>query len=174
MRMLPTHSPTPALAFPHTRASNPHRTKGYFSHWCPNKAIRYHIHGRSRGSLHVYSLVGSPVPGGLCGSGPLTLLLCPLGCKPPQLLQSLLQLLHPGPCAQSNGWLWASTSVFVRLWQSISGNSCIMLLSASTSWHLQYHLVLVTVYGMDSQVRQFLDDLSFHFCSTLCLHISSC
>ena len=27
----------------------------------------------------------------------------------------LLQLLHWGPCVQSNGWLWASASVLVRI-----------------------------------------------------------
>jgi hypothetical protein len=42
---------------------------------------------------------------GLQGSSLLTLLLPPWGCNPPQLLQSLLQLLHWGPRAQSNGWL---------------------------------------------------------------------
>jgi hypothetical protein len=32
----------------------------------------------------------------------------------------------------------------------------------------------VTVYGMDPQVGQSLDGLSFNLCSTLCLHICSC
>jgi hypothetical protein len=32
-------------------------------------------------------------------------------------------------------WLQASASVFVRLWQSLSEDSYIMLLSASTFWH---------------------------------------
>jgi hypothetical protein len=67
----------------------------------------------------------------------LTLLFLPWGCKHPQLLQSLLQLLHWGPCVQSNGWLPASISVFVRLWQSLSGDSHIRLPSANTCWHLQ-------------------------------------
>lgn len=30
-----THSSLPALAFPYTVASNPHRARGYSSHWCP-------------------------------------------------------------------------------------------------------------------------------------------
>ena len=42
-----------------------------------------------------------------------------------------------GPLAQSNGWLQASTSVYVRLWQSLSGDSSNRLPSASTSWHPQ-------------------------------------
>jgi hypothetical protein len=67
-----------------------------------NKAILYHICGWSRGSLHVYSLVGGPVPGS-SGTGwvgfDLLMLLIPLwGCKPLQLLQYLLQVLHRRPC----------------------------------------------------------------------------
>jgi hypothetical protein len=33
--------------------------------------------------------------------------------------------------------IWASASVFVRLWQSLSGDSYIRILSACTSWHPQ-------------------------------------
>jgi hypothetical protein len=55
-------------------------------------------------------LAGGPGPGSSRLSGQLTLLLPPWGCKPPQLL---LQ----GPHTQSSGWLWASASVFVRLWK---------------------------------------------------------
>ena len=76
--------------------------------------------------------------------------------------------------AQSNGWLQASASVFVRFWQSLSGDSYIRLLSVCTSWHPQQCLYLVTVYGMDPQVGKSLDGLSFSLCSTLCLHICSC
>jgi hypothetical protein len=84
---------------------------------------------------HVNSLVGGPIP--RSSSGPLTLLLPLWGCKPLQLLQSLLQPLHRGPSAQFNGWQRASACVFVRHWQSLSGVSYIRLLSASTSWHQQ-------------------------------------
>jgi hypothetical protein len=38
-----------------------------------------------------------------------------------------------GDTKQSNGWLGASTSVFVMLWQSLSGDSHIRLPSASFS-----------------------------------------
>jgi hypothetical protein len=58
-------------------------------------------------------------------------------CKPPQLLQSLLQLLHQQLCTQSHGWLWASSSVFVKRWQSLSGDNHIRLLSVGTSLHPQ-------------------------------------
>jgi hypothetical protein len=51
---------------------------------------------------------------------------------------SVLSLTPPlGPHEQLNGWLQASTSVFVRLWQRLSGDSYIRLLSACTSWHQQ-------------------------------------
>jgi hypothetical protein len=58
----------------------------------------------------------------------------------------------------------------VRHWQSLSGESCIRLLSASTCWHSQQCLGLVTVYGMDPQLSQSLDD---HFFSlhTLSLYL---
>ena len=72
-----------------------------------NKAILCHICSQHHGSLHVYSLVDGPIPGSSRGSGLLTLLLPPWGCKPPQLLQSLLQLLHRGTL-RSVQWLAAS------------------------------------------------------------------
>jgi hypothetical protein len=62
-------------------------------------------------------------------------------------------------------------SVFVR--HCLSGDSYIRLLSANTRWHLQYCLGLVTVDGMDPQVGQSLDGLSFCLFSMLCLSISS-
>jgi hypothetical protein len=102
--------------------------------------------------------------------GPVDIVAPCVGCKPPQLLQSLLKLL----LAQSNGWLQSSSSVFVRLWQSLSGDSHIRLPSVSTFWHPQYHLGLVAVYGMDSQVGQSRDGFSFSLCSLLCLHSFSC
>jgi hypothetical protein len=79
--------------------------------------------------------VGSLVPGSSAGFCWWILLFFLWGSKPLQLLQSFFQLLHWGPLAQSNGWLRASISVFVWLWQTLSGDSYIRLLSASTSWH---------------------------------------
>ena len=46
-------------------------------------------------------------------------------------------------------------------WQSLSEDSYIRLLSASTCWHPQYCLGLVVVYGMDPQVGQSLNGRSF-------------
>ena len=65
-----------------------------------------------------------------------------------------------------------STSVFVKHWQILSGGSHNRILSASTCWHPQQCLGLVMVYGMDPQVGQSLDGLSFSLCSTLCPCIS--
>ena len=65
------------------------------------------------------------------------------------------------PNAQSDGWLQASTSVSVRLWQSLSGDIHIRLLSRSTSWHQQQWLGLVATYGMDPQVGQCLNGCTF-------------
>jgi len=77
--------------------------------------------------------------------------------------------VHWGPCVLSNGWLWASTSVFVRHWQSLSQDSYISLLPTSSCWHPQCCLVLVVVYGMNPQVGQSLDGHFFSLCSELCL-----
>ena len=72
--------------------------------------------GWSHGSLYVYSLVGSLVPGNSGATGWIILLFLLWGCKPPQLLGFFLYFLRWGPRAQFNGWLRASTSVFVRYW----------------------------------------------------------
>jgi hypothetical protein len=72
-----------------------------------DKAIFCHICGQCHGSLHVYSLVGGPGPRSSRGSGLLTPLLPPWGYKPPELLQSLLQLLHQG-LQRSVQW-WAAS-----------------------------------------------------------------
>ena len=82
-------------------------------------------------SLHVYSLFGGLVHGNSGSSGWLILFFL-WWCKPLQFLQSLLLLLHLGLYAQSNCWLLASASVFVKLWQSLSGDSYTMLLPAYT------------------------------------------
>jgi hypothetical protein len=98
----------------------------------------------------------------------------PMGLQTPSAPSVLSVTPLWGPHAYSNGWLQTSTSVFVRLWQGLSGDSHIRLLSACTSWHPRKCLGLVTVYRMNPQVRQSLDGLSFSLYSTLCLHICSC
>jgi hypothetical protein len=93
----------------------------------------------SHGSLHVYSLVGGLVPGSSGGGGVwvVDIVVLPIGLQIPSA-PSVLPLTSPlGYLAKSNVWLQASASVLVRLWQHLSGDSYIRLLSASTSWHLQ-------------------------------------
>jgi hypothetical protein len=119
-----THSCLPALAFPYTGASNPLRPKGHSSHWCPTRlpSATYATWAMGPSMCTLCFIVQSPQAPGRLTSW--------LWCS---LLQSLLQLLHQGPCAQSSGWLWAFTSVFDRLWQSLLRDSHIRLPSATTS-----------------------------------------
>jgi hypothetical protein len=127
----PTHSHLPALKFPIHWGIMPSLDQGLLLLLMPDKAKLCYICGWRHGSLHVYSLVGGLVLESSGESGWLILLFFLWGCKLLHLLQSFLQLLHCGPRAQSNGWLWASTSVVVRLWQGLSGDSYIQLLSSS-------------------------------------------
>ena len=55
-----------------------------------NKAILCYMCGWSHGSLHVYSLVGGLVRGNSGGASWFILLFLLWGCKPLQLLGSLL------------------------------------------------------------------------------------
>jgi hypothetical protein len=102
-----------------------------------NKVILCHICGQHRGSLHVYSLVGGLVLGAL--GGPACWHCCSLhgASNPFSSFSSLPNSSIRDPWAQSNGWLWASASVFVRLWQRLSGDSHIRFPSASISLHPQ-------------------------------------
>jgi hypothetical protein len=94
------HPPTHSLPFTHIGillywGIEQPQAQGPFLPLMSNKAILCHIWGRSHGSVHVYSLDGGPVPrrsGGV--SGRSTLLFPPWACRPPQLIQSLLQILH--------------------------------------------------------------------------------
>jgi hypothetical protein len=115
----PLKPPPPASTRVFTCPSTPRTCPGIALHWgikllqyqgpllllMLDKAILCYIYRWSHGSLHVYSLVGGLVPGSSGGSGWLILLFFLWGCKPLQLLQFFLWLLHWGPCAQSNGWL---------------------------------------------------------------------
>ena len=74
----------------------------------------------------------------------------PMGLQIP-LAPWVLSLVPSLGTLYSVQWLWASTSVFVRHWQSLLGNSYIGLLATKSCWHPQC-LGLVTVYGMDPQV----------------------
>ena len=96
-----------------------------------------YIHGQSHGSLHVHFLVCGPVPRSNGGPGKLTLLLSPTGLQSPSA-PSVPLPISPSGILCSVQWLaLTSTSVFVRLWKSLSGDSHIRLPSASTSQHPQ-------------------------------------
>ena len=68
-----------------------------------NKAILCHICGRSHGSLHVYSLVGGSVPRSSQGVWPVDTVAPFMGLQTPSAPSVPFQLLHQGPCAESNG-----------------------------------------------------------------------
>jgi hypothetical protein len=78
-------------------------------------------------------LVGGLVPGSQRGSGWLILLLFPWGWKILHLFQNFL---HWGACAQSNGWLWESISVFVSSGRA-SQETAIPASCQQALWHPQ-------------------------------------
>ena len=105
----PTHFCLTALAFLYAGASRLHRTKGLPSHWCQ---IRQSSAKYAAGAMDP-SLVRGLVPGSSGRSSWLILLFLLWDCK----------LLHWCPSTHSDGWLWASASILVRLWQSSTGDS---------------------------------------------------
>jgi hypothetical protein len=128
MRVLlypPTHSHLPALAFPYTGAMSLPRNKGLSSHWYPT---------RPSSATHVLEPWVPPCiffgwwfnPWELCGVWLVHMVVLPMGLQTPSAPSVLSQLFHWGPCAQSSGWLRVSDSVFVRVLQSLSGNSYIL------------------------------------------------
>jgi hypothetical protein len=102
-----------------------------------DEAILCYICSWSHGSLHVYSLVGGLLPGSSGGSGWLIFFSYGVANPFSSFSPSPNSSIGSDPCAQSDGWLQTSASVLVRLWQSLSGDSYTMLLSASNSWHQQ-------------------------------------
>jgi hypothetical protein len=80
----------------------------------------------------------------------------PMGKSPPPLLQSLSQLPHQVPWAQSDGSIQAFISAFVSHWPELLKNNHTRFLSASASWPRQQCWVLVSEDMMDSQVGQWL------------------
>jgi hypothetical protein len=87
----------------------------------------------------VYSLISSLVPGSSGGIWlvDIVVLSMRLQTTPAPSVLSLTPPLGSLCSVQPNDWLYESTSEFVRLWQSLSGDSYIRLLLASTSWHPQ-------------------------------------
>jgi hypothetical protein len=117
----PSHLPSPYLYEGPPPSPIPIFPTGITLHWgmvhpqaqgpllplMSNKAILCHIFSQLHWSLHVYSLVGSPVPGSSRRSGLLTLL----------LLQSLLQLLHWRPLRSVQ---WLAESIHLCICQALA------------------------------------------------------
>ena len=121
----PTHSCFPLLAFPYTRASSLLRTNGLSSHWCPTRpSSATYAAGAMGPSMCTFWLV-------VQSRGALGVLAGWHYCFPHGAAHPLTPSVpSPTPASgilQSNGWLWESASVLVRLWQSLSGGSHIRL-----------------------------------------------
>jgi hypothetical protein len=78
----------------------------------PNNAVQCYICGYSHEALHVYSFVGSLVPGNTGGSGWLLLLFFLWGCKH-LLAPPVLSLTPPMQISCSGQWLAASISLCI-------------------------------------------------------------
>ena len=133
-----THFHLTDLAFPYPGASSLHRTKGLPSNWCqirPSSAT--YAAGGMGPSMCTLWLVVFFFPWELRGFWLVDIVVLLMGLQTPSS-PSVLPLTPPLGCyAQSRGWLQASASVFVSIWQILSGDSYIRLLSACTSWHQQ-------------------------------------
>ena len=83
----PTYSLLTALAFPYTKASSLHRTKGLPLPLMLDEDILCYISSWSHGSLHVYSLVDGLVPGSYGGWGGgvwlVDIVVLPIGLQSP-------------------------------------------------------------------------------------------
>ena len=137
----PTPPPTPCLSTRHIPTSPPpspfpllglllslYLTKDHSSNWCPSRPSSAAF---LAGTMYTPWLMVQS----LRVLGCLKSFFFPWGCKPLQLLQTTLQILHWRPQAQSNSWLLVSASVFVGLWQVPSGGSHGMLLLVHASCH---------------------------------------
>jgi hypothetical protein len=141
----PTHPATPPSRpqIPPHWGIQLHRAKGLSSHWCLTRS------SSPTWVLHVNSLVTGLVPTcvllgywfsprELWGICLVDIIVFPMGLQTPSAPSVLSPSLGtPLGTLWSVQWLWASTSVFARLWQSFSGDSFIRLLSAHSSWHLK-------------------------------------
>ena len=132
----------------------------------PDKVILCYICSWS----HVYSLVCVSPWEFRAGVWLVDSVVLPMGLHTP----SVPSVLSLTPFAQSNDWLRASASVFVRLWQGLSWDSSIRLLFS------KHFLVSTIVSGFgdciwdESPGGTVLVGVSFSLCSTLYLHICSC
>jgi hypothetical protein len=136
----PTHSLSPQYSIiPLLWGIEPSQNPGLSLSLMPDKAILCHIYSWCHRLHHMYFFGWGFSPWELGGGG---WGLVGWYCYSSYALQnpstpSVLSLTSPvGISAQSNGWLLASASVFVRLWHKLSEDSYFRILSTSTSWHL--------------------------------------
>ena len=102
----------------------------------------------------------------------MTLLFFLWSYKPLQLLQSLTTPFWT-PCSVQ----WLGVNRCLCICQALAEPLRRQVYQASVSMHFLVSTIilgLVTLDEMNPQLRQSLDDLSFSFCSTFCLCISSC
>jgi hypothetical protein len=117
--------PCPSILYAGAWTWNFHGTNGLPSHWCQ---IRHPL-------LHMQLEPWVPPcilfgwwfsPWELWGVWLVDIIALPMGLQFPSAPSILPLTLSLGP----DSWLWASTSVLVRIWQSLSGHSYTRLLSA--------------------------------------------
>ena len=126
LRVLPTTLPS-NTGIPLHWGTKPPQAQGPLLPLMSSKAILCHLCGWSHGSLHVYSLVGSILP----RSSPKGAATFPSSFSPFSNSSIRDTALSPmAGCGHPHLY-------FVRLWQSISGDSHIRLQSSSTSQHPQ-------------------------------------
>jgi len=121
MRVLlhpPTHSCLTMLAFPYTGETSLHRTKDLPSHWCLTRLSSATYAAEAMGPS-MYILFDWFGPWELWEVWLVNSVL-PVGLQTPSA-PTVLALTPPSGSLHSvDGWLQASTSVLVRLWQSLS------------------------------------------------------
>jgi hypothetical protein len=138
-----------------------------------NEVTFCHVCGQHTGLLHVRSLVGGPVPGNSGGSGLLTLLIPPWGCKSTQLLQSLLHLLNLG---HSSSVQWLAASFLLCVCQALTEPLRRQPYQAPVSKHFLESTIMYWFGGCiwDGSPGWAVSGCPFlSLCSTLSLHTSS-
>jgi len=166
MRVLtPNPSHLIALAFPYTGASSLHN--GLSSHWCQIRpsSVAYVAGAMGPAPWVPFGWWFSPWKLRCVWLVDIIVLLTGLQTTS---AHSVLSLAAPLWSLCSLQYLPVSIHICIcLLWQILSGDSYIRFQSASTSWHPQYYLGLVSVYGMNLHVGQSLAGLSFSLCTTL-------
>ena len=133
------------------------------------KDILCHTYGQCHGLFYVYSLVvDGPVPWEHWRALLVDTLAQCLGMQTP-FAPSV-----PSPTPPSGTPELITMAGYKLLHLSLSCSNRASQETAISGLHQQTLPGFLSVYGMDPQVGQSLDCLSFGLCFTLCLHISSC